>query len=435
MAYKRILKITSLVFLFTILLFLTFNKHSKSNYFNFHSEIWADKAGYNVYLPALFKYNFDPHQFPDSIDSKTGHGFKLDYENKKIQTKYTCGIAILQTPFYLLADILSEPLGYESDGYSPIYFGIINIASVFYFLIALIFFYKFLRNYFSITVTTLTITTIFLGTNLYYYIIDDTGMSHGYSFFLFSAYLFFLKKNNFQYRFTLFNSFLFGLLIGLIVLIRPTNILFILCIFFFELDNLNTIKDRLRNIMRIKYTLFTLISFAIVLLPQLLYWNYLTGSFFHYSYAEEGFSWLKPQIFKTWFATNNGLFSYNPFYLLILLSTILLITQKQRLKIAIPVLVIFLVLSYILSCWYIPSFGCSYGQRSFVEYLPILCLPIGYLYERVLKFPVIKQVLFWGLILVIIVFNLKLIYIYDECFYGDYWDWDIYFNLIKSAIL
>ena len=50
------------VFSFIVItLFLTFNKHSKSGYYNYHSEIWADKAGYYVYLPAVFKFNFNPN--------------------------------------------------------------------------------------------------------------------------------------------------------------------------------------------------------------------------------------------------------------------------------------------------------------------------------------------------------------------------------------
>ncbi len=102
-----------------IALFLTFNRHSKSGYFNYHSEIWADKGGYYVYLPAAFKFKFNPDNFPDSIDDKTGHGFTLDYENKKVLTKYTYGVALLQLPFFLMADTFAETLNYKANGFSP----------------------------------------------------------------------------------------------------------------------------------------------------------------------------------------------------------------------------------------------------------------------------------------------------------------------------
>jgi hypothetical protein len=60
-----------------VFIFLTLNRHSRTGVFTYQSEIWADKAGYYVYLPSLFIYGFDASSFPDSIDVKTGDGFHL----------------------------------------------------------------------------------------------------------------------------------------------------------------------------------------------------------------------------------------------------------------------------------------------------------------------------------------------------------------------
>jgi len=174
-----------LVLFFGVLLFLTFNKHSKSGYFNYHSEIWADKAGYYSYLPAALRFKFNPDNFPDSIDHKTGNGFNLDYKNKKVRTKYTYGVALLQLPFFCIADVLSNPLNFESNGFSPIYHWCINVASIFYLMLGLIFLFLFLKTSFGTQTSFLVTISIFLGTNLFYYSIDETGMSHIYSFFLF----------------------------------------------------------------------------------------------------------------------------------------------------------------------------------------------------------------------------------------------------------
>ena len=129
MKTKHLYIIVSLFF-FGITLFLTFNKHSKSGYFNYHSEIWSDKAGYYVYLPAALNYNFNANNFPDSIDIKTGHGFRLDKANGKVVTKYTYGVALMQLPFFCMAKLLAEPLNMKNNGFSPIYHWSINIASV-----------------------------------------------------------------------------------------------------------------------------------------------------------------------------------------------------------------------------------------------------------------------------------------------------------------
>ena len=174
-----------LILLLGIMIFLTLNRHSKSGYYNYHSEIWADKAGYYVYLPATFKYAFNPDEFPDSMDVRTGYGFSLDLKDHKIRTKYTCGVALMQIPFYFLADVLTTPLHQKADGFSPVYHRAVNVAAVFYLLAGILFLYLFLRNYFKISVTVLVLASLVLGTNLYYYAIDETGMSHVYSFALF----------------------------------------------------------------------------------------------------------------------------------------------------------------------------------------------------------------------------------------------------------
>jgi len=45
--------------LLIVSLFLTFHIHRNNGYFNWKSEIWADRAGYYIYLPAFFMYHFD----------------------------------------------------------------------------------------------------------------------------------------------------------------------------------------------------------------------------------------------------------------------------------------------------------------------------------------------------------------------------------------
>ncbi len=57
--------------------------------------IFSDQEGYYMYLPALFIYGgFD--QYP--IRTKEQFGY---YQNtKKVFTKYTCGVALMEMPFF-----------------------------------------------------------------------------------------------------------------------------------------------------------------------------------------------------------------------------------------------------------------------------------------------------------------------------------------------
>ena len=428
---KSYLNIIGIVFFLGIALFLTFNKHSKSGYFNYHSEIWADKAGYYVYLPAAVKFNFNSDNFPDSIDTKTGDGFTLDERNGRVLTKYTYGVALMQLPFFCLADLFAKPLNFENNGFSPIYHWSVNIASVFYLLLGLIFLFKFLNYQFDKQSSLLTIITIFLATNLYYYSIDETGMSHVYSFSLFSIFLYFLRITNYINKYGIWQNLTFGLLIGLIILIRPTNVLFVSTFLFLDINSQSEIFLRIKRLFHFKTLITITIGVLLIALPQILYWNYASGSFLDYSYGDEGFNWMNFKLLNTWFSPNNGLFIYTPFYLLVIVLLLLMIKNKK--ENGIYLLVLFLTISYTFSSWWAWSFGCSFGARSYVEYLSVFSIPIAYLFFKTKKLNAIKIASLVTLVIVLILFNLKMIYSYDDCFYGkNAWDWSWYIELVTS---
>lgn len=410
-----------------LMVFLTFNRHSRSGYFNYHSEIWADKAGYYVYLPAAFKYNFDPQKFPQNIDKETGDGFAL---TDKVLSKYTYGVAILQSPFYLLADILANATGYDKDGFSPVYHWAINVAAVFYLMFGLLFLFRYLRIELSAKVAYFTLISLFLGTNLFFYAIDETGMSHVYSFFLFSAFLYILQRSGFLSIPKIKYFIILGLISGLIILIRPTNIVFLLAIFYLRKGNVNFFQNFKLTIQMKKIWIIGLCS-LLPFIPQLFYWQYAYGSYFTYSYSEEGFNWLKPMILQTWFSPNNGLFLYTPFYFILLAAFAYGINKKSIQTTAIAIT--FFGISYIFSAWHDWTFGCSFGGRSYVEYLALFAIPLGHLIKEISLSSIFKQFLFWFIVLIFIGYNLKMTYTYDECFPSvRSWDWHTYHHLLFS---
>jgi len=412
-----------------IALFLTFNRHSKSKSFNYHSEIWGDKSGYYVYLPAALKYSFKPGNFPDSIDIKTGNGFVLDYKNNKVRTKYTYGVALMQLPFFLTADILAKPLNQKRDGFSPVYHWSINIAAIFYLFFGLIFLNIYLKSLFRSNISLLVLMSIFLGTNLYYYSIDETGMSHIYSFFLFSSFLYLQRKTQYLSKTNFIKNLFMGFIIGLIIVIRPTNILFLLSFLFLDIDNKNEVLKRIKRLLNYRTSLGIFITGFIIILPQLLYWNYANGSFISYSYGNEGFNWSNPQILSTWFSPNNGLFTYTPFYFLLLASMVFMIINS--IKNGMFFLFMFFLISYVFSAWWDWTFGCSFGARSYVEYLVLFSIPLAYLFQYISEQSTAKKIIFGLIVFALITFNLKMTYSYDGCFYGKRnWDWPVYFEIV-----
>lgn len=411
---------------FALFLFaLTAFWHKGKGYFNHRSELWADKSGYYIYLPALFKYDFDAHAFPEDLETQLGDGFKLDSLSGKVNTKYTCGVALLQVPFYLVADFLA-PEG-EDDGFSPVYHKSVNWAANIYLLIGLLFLERFLRRYFARKTIYWVLMTIFFGTNLLYYSIDETGMSHVYSFAMGSIYLYLLHATSFFKRRHVIQTFVLGLVMGMIILLRPTNIILLGIGYLLDIQNGKQLKERLLLLFRPAVLMPLLIGVLLPLIPQMLYWNYLYDSPIRYSYGDEGFNWTSPQLIKTWWSTYNGLFPYSPFYLIILSGVAYMIIKRRTNGWLLAIT--FLLTSYIFSSWWIWTFGCSFGGRNFIDYLPLYSIAIAHLYTAFPQWPKRHRIV-WGIIIfAFIAANVKLTYTYDECYYGQTeWNWDYFFN-------
>jgi hypothetical protein len=420
-----------------VVLFLAFlisNRHSKTGTFNWMTPIWADQAGYYVYLPSLFVYHFDAKSFPEKIEEKTGFGFSLDPKNNKVITRYTCGIAILQAPFFILAHTLAGILGQPQDGFSGIYHQVPNWASLFYSFLGLFFLWKFLLFYYKQRTVIFTLISLFFGTNLYYYSVDSTGMSHIYSFALF-VIVAWLTKRLLSSELKNRNLFLIArsLLFALIVLTRPTNILLFPFLFCLDCQSIEEFRLRVKRFFTSGEILMMIVSFLIVFLPQFLYWKYATGNYVTDSYQGFGFSnWKSPKILELWFSPNNGLFLYSPFYLVALLGAAFMI--KHRKFNGWVILLTFFVLTYVFASWFIFSFGCGFGSRNFVEYTVLFSLPVGYLFKQILDFSMLKRITITAVVVVLVIFNLNLAYAYNRCFQGGDWDYQEYMSfLVKSS--
>ncbi len=70
----------------------------------------------------------------------------------------------------------------------------IIFPAVVYLILGLFFLKRFLDHYFRGWIPYLAVILVFAGTNLYFFSIDEGLMSHVYSFFLFSLFLFLVKK-------------------------------------------------------------------------------------------------------------------------------------------------------------------------------------------------------------------------------------------------
>jgi hypothetical protein len=383
----------------------------------------------------VFFYHFDAKNLPPDLDVQTGGGFNNDTRSNKIDTKYTCGVALMAAPFFITAGLVSRVAGYDSEsGFSMLHIRLMSLAAVVYLILGLFFLKKFLDHYFQSFIVYFVITLIFLGTNLFYYSLIDGIMSHVYSFFLFSLFLFALK------RFLLTNNNAFFILLSvcfsLVVLIRPTNIILGLVFFTFDIETPSDWLTRFRYLLKPRYILGFLVIIFIIFLPQMVYWKYLSGNWIHFSYQGEGFdNWRNPRWTAVLFSPVNGLFTYTPLAFIFIAGIGMMIFKKMG--DGWVVAVVFMAVTLICSSWKMWYFGCSLGQRSFAEYYAVLAIPFGYASEWIFSR---RNMLFGAMLLFIlffmVYFNLRYtisLYRIDRCYYGSTWDWEHYRQTVERA--
>lgn len=413
----------------------------------------SDGEGYFHYLPAWFIYGDWDRYSPEEAGI---HSINCcDYNSRgEVRTRYTFGVALLQSPFFLVGHQLTKwqggadaappkdfPAFAERDqngnglilrkwhpdvgavtGYSDLYIYLAMLGGVFYAVLGLFFLVGYLRSKFSLNLSLLTAGLIFFGTNLFYYTIGEPLMSHVYSFCLFSAMLYFLPRflaHPGWRRFTLLM-----LIASLSILIRPTNALLLLFMLSFEVYSITALKDRfalfLGNPLAVIWGIFILV---LPWLFQLAYFRYAYEGQ-SWSYENEGFIyWSSPKIVEVLFSPQNGLFLYTPMVLLMLGGLVL--GWRRKMVSAPGLSLIFLLATYAFASWWAWWFGAAFGHRCYVEFYallaPALALFLQWCWQNGKAMRVILSI-----ILVIFVYaNIKMTYLYRNSLPWDGPQWSM----------
>ena len=172
--------------------------------------ISSDAEGYFQYLPYFF-IKGEMHKLPYAREIFNGNTLNI----------YHVGVAILQLPFFLLAHAFASITSYPATGYSHLYS--ILLSASFYGALASFFMLKVVSRHFSTLVSVVTILCLIFGTNLIYYTSFEPGMSHIYSLFLMSCFIY--QVGVFLDRPTFRTGMFLGLTLGLITVVRPSNLL------------------------------------------------------------------------------------------------------------------------------------------------------------------------------------------------------------------
>lgn len=338
----------------------------------------TDGQGYYAYLPAVFLYQDLQFSFIDSLNQtyyKEGKRAKFIIETPDGNVnKYFAGTAVLEAPFFVVGCGLAAVVGAPVDGYSWPFQLMIGLAAIVYLLIGLHFLGRFLYAFgFDKKAVLITLLFTLFGTNLLYYTLYEPSMSHVFSFFTISLFLFALER---AHR-TLFGKWLLlaALALGLTVLIRPTNGIVVL--------GLPVVTGGLAGALKIIKHLFSDVkmlsgsALIVLILVGLQPLSYLiqTGSPIVWSYEGEGFDFLNPEFYNVLFSYRKGLFIYCPILLLALVGVVVGFF-KSRGRYAWLAFFLF-VSTWIISSWWMWYYGGSYGHRAFIEYYPFFAIGLA----------------------------------------------------------
>ncbi len=366
------------VILLTAIVYTATNfAHKDWNEKGMKSVIRWDIISYYEYLPAAFIHHDLTLDFVDDPGFVNDNKFWFvhsDNGNKVILT--TMGLAFMYSPFFFIAHLVAPLVGQTQDGFSPIYQFSLVFSSLFYVLIGLFIMNNLLRRYFSTSATALTMLLMTLGTNLYNYGTYDGPMSHSYNVVLILALIWSVIR--WYQKPTIPTAILTGFLLGLITLIRPTNILAVLLLLLWGIGSMPALRERIIFLWKngIKMGIMIL-AFLVPWIPQFIYWHTLTGHLFYNAYQNTGsaFFFGSPHITDILFSYRKGLFVYVPVMLFAVIGLIPLYRRWRQIFWAVAVY--FVVMVYVLASWWAWWYGGSFGPRGVIDIYGVMAFPLA----------------------------------------------------------
>lgn len=350
-----------------------------------HKVIKSDAAGYYAYLSsAIIYHDLYKVKFYWQVDSVYDFGDGVHYyavqyhpETKNFYFKYNYGVALLQLPLFLAAHGLTLITHqYPPDGYSAWYQLSVALTTVLFGFLGLLVLRRFLLCYYNDLTTAITLLLISLGTNFFAQVITQPGLSHIYQFFLFAVILYCTKRiyETFSWKHTL----LLGISLGLIIVIRPSDIF--ICIFplLWKATDKN-FKQQLANIFKTQglkiATVIVLILIAVF--AQLAYWKLSTNHWYIYTYKREHFNFDNWQIVNGLFSYRKGWFVYTPLAITGFIGAACIYRSAALRFYLLPFALYFIATLYVVFCWWQWFYGGSFGCRVLIESLAVLALPMA----------------------------------------------------------
>jgi hypothetical protein len=343
--------------------------------------IRADAVGYYIYLPAAL-LDRDLSLVRTIDRSFDGRAENVSNDLRRVDHGYLgphqIGEAIMLVPFFAVGHLIAVASGERRDGFSRPYQASAAAGGLLYGVLGLALLGSFLRRWFDRAIVAATLLALTFGTNLFHYLTYDAVYSHAFSF---AAVAFVLWSTiRLAERPTAQRALTLGLGIGLAATIRPTNLVVALFPLLVYVRSWSDAKGRVRRLVAHPRLLVACAcGFLTPVMLQLLYWHHLTGHFVTNAYGSDPrLELAHPHLLAVAFSVRKGLLFWTPLVALGVAGLPLLRSRAPALLIATPV--VLAVNFWLMASWSEWWYGGSFGQRAFVDTLPLLGIGIAALF-------------------------------------------------------
>ncbi len=320
-----------------------------------------------------------------------------------LPNKYPVGWAISSLPWYALGAGLTRLLNMLGahlalDGYGTYYQLCLMLGQLFYAGLGLWMAWWLVRRYIPGEAAIYGVLLIWLGSFLFYYQTTNLSMTHNLNFLAqMGAYCCSFqigaRPELRRYWFGL------GFFCALALLARYQSAALLI----YPLIQAGRVSLKRRSIGNL--TLTTLV-FMVGILPQLLAWKVVYGSFLVYSYQGEGFDWRNSHVWGVLFSPWHGLFYWHPLLILATMGFLAWCVATPSLEAGCWLLSALLTtaINSAWSCWW---FGSAFGLRAFDGCIFFGMLGFAYLLYQTKRWPFLRTALI-GLALVLVAWNVQL---------------------------
>lgn len=366
-----------------------------------------DVSGYYYYLPAIFIYK-DVRQvaFHRQIHEKYYPGppyQTFTHPSGNQVFKYSCGLALQYLPAFAAAHLYANLTSWEADGFSRPYQLAISLEALLVACLGLWLLRNVLLHYWKDKIVSIVLVTLVFATNYLDYSAINGAMAHNYLFALYALLLFYTIR--FYRTPDMHKSVVLGVVLGVMILTRPSEILALVIPLLWNVHNADTLKTRIRFLRQnAKYVVTAGLALALVGSLQLIYWKYASGEWVVYSYEDQGFSWMSPHFVNGLFSYRAGWLVYTPVMILVFPGFVVLYRKNRDLFWTTAVFS--LIFMYVTWSWDIWWYGGSLGQRAMVQAYPVLAFPLAAMTAYLWRRRTYVRSIFVGVLIVCIYYNL-----------------------------